>query len=212
MKKIFLVLALAALAVPVLQAQVRITEFAYNGSEFIEFTNLGSSTVDFAGWSFSDSARTPGSVSLSAFGLVGAGESVIVAEVTEAAFRSLWNLSASVKVIGGNTQNLGRGDEINLYNTSGVQVDRLTYDDRTIGGVRTEFVSAWAPASALGQNTAATWIGSTVGDAQGSFASVGGAYVANPGINAVPEPTTVALIAIGLGLVLLRMRRTATKL
>lgn len=35
------------------------------------------------------------------------------------------------------TNNLGRADEINLYDGAGQLVGRLTYDDQTIGGPRT---------------------------------------------------------------------------
>lgn len=34
------------------EAQIRITEFMYAGEEFIELTNVGSTPVDFTGWSF----------------------------------------------------------------------------------------------------------------------------------------------------------------
>ena len=46
------------------QAQVQITEWLYNTSEFIEFTNLGKTAVSFAGWSFDDDSRAAGTVSL----------------------------------------------------------------------------------------------------------------------------------------------------
>src|SRR5262245_41745293 len=90
-----------------------ITEGMYEGDEFVEFTNVGNGSVDLTGWSFDDNSRASGSVSLSGFGVVNAGESVILSESTAAAFRSAWNLAASVDVIGGNTNNLGRPDEIN---------------------------------------------------------------------------------------------------
>ncbi len=90
-----------------------ITEWAYQGSggEFMEFTNTGSTPVDMTGWSYDDNTQLPGSVSLSAFGIVAPGESVILADLTAAAFRTEWGLPASVKVIGENTQNLGRADD-----------------------------------------------------------------------------------------------------
>ena len=45
------------------QAAIVITEWMYSGDEFIEFTNTGSTAVDFTGWSYDDSTRTPGQVS-----------------------------------------------------------------------------------------------------------------------------------------------------
>lgn len=92
------VLSSAAFA-PVASAQIYITEWMYNGNgetgEYIEFTNLGDTAIDMSGWSFDDDSRNAGTVSLSAFGLVNPGESVILTEADAAAFRSVWNLSAS---------------------------------------------------------------------------------------------------------------------
>ncbi|OLP16352.1 hypothetical protein BST81_21405 [Leptolyngbya sp. 'hensonii'] len=163
--------------------QIRITEYMYSGAngEFVEFTNIGTSAVDLTGWSFDDNSRVPGSFSLSGFGVVQPGESVILTENTDAAFRTAWNLSPSTKVIGGLNQNLGRADEINLYNNNNQRVDRLTYDDQTIAGsVRTQNVSGWTSLANLGGNNAAQWQLSTVGDTQGSLTSTGG-DIGNPG-------------------------------
>src|ERR1043165_5589718 len=116
-------------------AQMRITEFMYNGNgaggigEYVEFTNVGNTAIDMSGWSFDDNSRAPGSQSLTAFGIVHAGESVILTELSEGSFRTIWNLCTGVKVIGNNANNLGREDEINLYDASNNLVDRITYGD-----------------------------------------------------------------------------------
>ncbi|WP_164473232.1 lamin tail domain-containing protein, partial [Clostridium sp. E02] len=125
---------------------MQITEFMYQGAngEFIEFTNVGTAPVDLTGWSFDDDSRLAGTVDLSAFGAVQPGESVILAEASEAEFRAAWGLYASFKVVGGLTTNLGRADEINLFDASGNLVDRLTYSDQTFPGTpRTQGISAW---------------------------------------------------------------------
>lgn len=112
---------------------MRITEYMYQGvnGEFVEFTNVGNTPIDMTGWSFDDdSPRTPGSFSLSAFRTVAPGESVILTESNANTFRTAWNLCSVVKIIGGLNQNLGRNDEINLYNASNMLVDRLTYGDQ----------------------------------------------------------------------------------
>lgn len=211
MKKTFLSILLAAGFSAGTQAQVRITEWQYNGSEFIEFTNLGLTSVDFTGWSFDDNSRSPGSVSLSAFGSVAAGESVILSEVNATDFRNEWNLAVTVKVIGLNGQNLGRNDEINLYDSVDALVDRLTFGDQDIpGSIRTDTASGWAPFEALGNNTVLSWTRSTVGDAQGSFASDSG-FAGSPGVHTVPEPGVVGLASIGLALILWRLRRRAVR-
>lgn len=191
-------------------AQMRITEWMYNGvdGEFIEFTNVGNSSIDMAGWSFDDSSRTAGSVSVSGFGVVAAGQSVILCEPDEATFRASWGGLAGVFVIGQNDNNLGRSDEINLYDSVGNLVDRLTYDDQNIGGPRTNEVSGNLPFAQLGANRADLAVASAAGDAYGSWLGSGG-DPGNPGRYApVPEP--VSIVTLGLGaMALIRRRRRA---
>jgi len=169
-------------ACPVLAGIMRITEYMYSGAngEFIEFTNVGNAPLDLAGWSFSDSGEAPGAVDLSAYGTVAAGESVILTETAEDAFRADWNLCTGIKIIGGNTVNLGRADEINIYDATDTLIDRLTYNDATLGGPRTQNASAGVDAAGLGTNNVLDWTLSSVGDVEGSYASVG-ADVGSPG-------------------------------
>lgn len=197
-------------------SSVAITEWMYNGSEFIEFTNLSGAAIDLTGWSFDDDSRTAGTVSLSGFGTLAAGETVILAEADAATFRAQWSLAGSVKVIGGNGTNLGRNDEINLYNASGALVDRLRFGDSSFvpGTIRTQDVSG-NPASlaVLDGSDATGWVLSTVGDAFGSRTSTDG-YIGNPGVftlaPAVPEPAHFVLTLSGLmaiGMVARRRRQ-----
>jgi predicted extracellular nuclease len=185
------------------RADMRITEWMYQGGvgEFVEFTNVGKAPVDMTGWSFDDDSRLAGSFSLSSFGTVAPGESVILTEATATDFRNSWGLGVSVKVIGGLTQNLSRNDEINLYNSSNALVDRLTFGDQNFPGtIRTQNASGNPLSLAvLGTNNVAQWTLSKVGDAYGSY-TAGGA-IANPGLFTlyqVPEPSSLALLAIGL--------------
>lgn len=179
------------------RADIRITEWMYNGfgSEFIEFTNVGDTAVDMTGWSYDDDSQTPFTVDLSGFGVVDPGESVILTEELTAIFEFDWGISG-VAIVGENETNIGRNDEINLYDASGVLVDRLTYGDEDFAGsIRTNEFSGWT-VSGLGLNDVYQWQLSSVGDLQGSWTSSVG-DVGSPGVH-VPEPTTLALLGLGL--------------
>ena len=166
------------------QGRMAITEYMYGGAngEFVEFTNVGNAPVDMTGWSYDDDSRTPGSQSLSSFGTVQAGESVILTESNASTFRTAWNLCSGIKVIGGSTNNLGRDDEINLYNASSTLVDRLTYGDdvSSPGTIRANAVSGYVNAAGLGANMISQWKLSATGDAESSYKSTGN-DVGSPG-------------------------------
>jgi len=197
---------------------VAISEWMYNpvGSpgEFVELTNFGPTAVDFANWSFDDNTEQPGSESLAAFGIVQPGQSVVFTEAAADAFRSAWGLSAGVEVIGGITNNLGRSDEINIYNGNTL-VDRLTFNDQGSGSVkgpRTQGTSG-RPGSAavIGTNNASGWVLSAVGDVEGAWKSTGG-DIGSPGrtsfhVSAVPEPASGALFGAGFVLLAAASRR-----
>jgi predicted extracellular nuclease len=201
----FALAALAALAVGGAHAtgNIQITEWMYTGSEFIEFTNVGTSAVDFNGWSYDDNSRTAGMVSLTAFGLVAPGESVLLSEAAEADFRATWALLPGVKVIGSNGANLGRSDEINVFDQSNVLIDRLTYGDQVFAGtIRTQDKSGNPAtlADLAGDSVGnSTWVLSASGDLYGSYTATGG-FIGNPGqfALAVPEPATIVLLMAGL--------------
>ncbi len=167
--------------------QVVITEWMYNptlssAAEFVELTNIGGETVDMATYSFDDDSRTSGSFSLAGIGTLAPGESGLIVEKTAAAFRTDWGLPDSVKIADLNTNNLGRADEINIFNGSTL-ADRLTYDDQTKfpGSIRTVGTSG-VPSTclALGANNVGAWVFSVVGDANGTKTSASG-DIGSPG-------------------------------
>lgn len=166
---------------------IRITEWMYQGAsgEFVELTNLSDGPIDMSGWSMDDDHAVPGAFDLSAFGVVGAGESVVISEALESAFREAWGIDPAVKIIGqlgavtGN--NLGRNDQIILFDAGGSIADRLDYGDQTYGGsIRTQGVSGQACADSLGQNDVYAWTLSVVGDQFGSYAASTG-EIGTPG-------------------------------
>jgi len=186
---------------------VSITEWMYsgNGGEFIEFTNTSNTSIDFSGWSYDDDSRTAGVFDLSGFGTVAAGESVVITESDAADFRAAWNLASSVKVLGGYTNNIGRNDEINLYDNSSVLVDRLAYGDQNFfRSIRTQNASGNPfVIFSLGANDPLLWVLATIGDEYGSYASANG-DIGNPGFNpfaASPVPVPGAAWLLGSALV-----------
>jgi predicted extracellular nuclease len=207
MRRVFMALFVVASVAATAQAQMRITEWMYDGKigekgnykgEFVEFTNVGFSAIDMTGWSFDDIIPIPGTVDLSAFGTIAAGESVILTDASITDFRAAWALPATVKIIGDNTANLGRDDEINLFDATGARIDYLTFSDQTFPGtIRTQKISG-NPISPneLGAHNVAGWTLSFVGDTYGSYANNVG-DIGNPGHYAVPEPTSIILVLIG---------------
>lgn len=197
MKQFISILSVAALA-GAANANIRITEWMYSGGngEFVEFTNVGASAIDMTGWSYDDDSRLPGGFDLSGFGVVAAGQSVIIAETDAEAFRTAWGLSASVLILGGYTNNLGRNDEINLFNSSGDLIDRLTYGDQAFAGsIRTQNFSGNVLPAGLGLNDVFGWVLSASGDINGSSLSAAG-DLGNPG-TWVPAPGAMALLGLG---------------
>lgn len=177
---------------------MRITEWMYSGvaGEFVEFTNLGSTPIDLTGWSFDDDRALPGSFPLTALGVVQPGASVVITEADAAAFATAWSLPAGSAVLGGlggvgapGSNNLGRSDQIHLFNATGELVDVLYFGDQTYPGtIRTQNRSGQAPCASIGQNAVAGWQLSTAGDAYGSVSAVGG-DVGSPG-RYLPAPCT----------------------
>lgn len=210
MKSFMISVGLLCAAASSASAQVRITEYMYAGAggEFVEFTNVGGAPVDMTGWSYDDDSRVAGTVSLSAFGIVAPGQSVVLSELDAVAFTNEWSLSG-VGLIGSNTTNLGRNDEINLFDATSNLIDRLTFGDQNVAGtIRTQNVSGWNHVSGAGPfgTIDASWRLSAVGDAQASRLSLGG-DVGSPGqYRAVPEPTTLGLLT-GAAVTALRRRR-----
>jgi len=155
---------------------VRITEYMYSGAngEFIEITNLSDEPIDMTGWSMDDDSGTPGVVSLSGAGVVQPGESFLLVDVAPASFAAAWGLGG-VTILGPNTAaNLGRNDQINIYDASGGLVDRLTYGDQVFPDtIRTQNKSGHICVEGIGHDDIAMWVLAVVDDDYGSYPSSG---------------------------------------
>lgn len=199
--------------------QVRITEWAYAAGtgEYFELTNTGATAVDMTGWSYDDDSNTPGSFDLSSFGLIAAGESIVVTEAVAADFRAAWGLPGNIRILGGNTNNLSRNDIINIYDATTAQVDRLAFGDQNFAGTIRTQNRGGVPSSlaALGANNPALWNFADLIPGGGVYnlagiASVSGVLVSNVGDTGNPGyflPTPGSMILAGLGLGVASRRR-----
>jgi hypothetical protein len=129
------------------------------------------------------------------------GASAVICDVAAADFRASWNIPASVLIFGGNTNNLSRADEVNIYDGLNL-IDRLTYDDQTLGGPRTQNFGGITQPANWGANNCAVWFRAALGDAYSSYASAQG-DIGNPGF----APTPGAAAVLGLGVLAANRRR-----
>jgi hypothetical protein len=159
---------------------LQITEYLYSGNhgEFVELTNRGLQAIDLSGWTLKDDQVNLPGFSLTPAGVLQPGETLVITENVEAVFRSAWSLPAGNKILGQlgvlgvGGENFGRSDQINVFDSGGTLIDRLSYGDQTFPGtIRAQNISGQAPCSAFGQNTIAAWLLASVGDVYGSVAS-----------------------------------------
>lgn len=154
---------------------VYITEVMYTGlfGEFIEVTNTGATQVDVDGWVYDDSSQSfaTGTVLFSGATPLNQNETFVITEVSAAVFTQAWFTDASKTAPGGlvaiyenSSNNLGRSDEVNIWEDGGTLVDRLTFNDQAATGTdargpRTEEFSAVpGPLSVLGDNKFKNWV------------------------------------------------------
>ncbi len=168
--------------------RVVITEWMYDGpgGEFVELTNVGGQPVDLTGWTYDDDSADPAvGFDLSGLGTLAPGESGVFVEATPAAFRTQWGLCSTAKVTGPYTNNLGRADQVNIFDADDQLVDRLTYGDNQAqfaGSIRTQNASGWVSADGLGADDVFDWtLSTTGGDPEGSWAA--GGAVGSPGVS-----------------------------
>lgn len=204
--------ALAALALGSAHAGLSISEVAPYASgntpfavDWFELTNTGSNALSLSGWKMDDNSNLfSASVPLSGISSIAAGESVIFIECASgcaalAGFQSYWGTPVAGVQIGtysGSGVGLSTGgDAVNVFDGNGAVLARVDFGASTIGrsfdnaaGLNNVTLSTL---SSLGIHGA---FSSTVNVTSGSGPDIG-----SPGtIAAVPEPASVAMLAVGL--------------
>lgn len=158
MKSLYLTLATFAVATVASNAQVRVTEYSHKGlfGEYFEVANLGSS-LSISGYEFNDNSGTaPTAIALPAVTL-GTNDVVIVTEVSQDVFEQAWFVDrgatppTTIKgYVENNTRNLGKTDEIRIFDAAGTQIDTVSIttgfdtEDKpaVLNAARTAFVFA----------------------------------------------------------------------
>jgi hypothetical protein len=213
LEKSLLTLALTAGLLPVCaQAQLKITEVESSEApattvlttkpntpqDWFELSNFGSSSINITGYTMDDNSDSFAlSVPLMGVSSIAPGESVVFFEndgttLTAQDFENWWGsgLGASVQIgtYGGSGVGLGSGgDAVNIFDSSGNPIDGVVFGTATAG---TTFVF---DDGATGRSDT----GLSLNGVEGAFTSQNG-DVGSPGVAPVPEPSTLAMIGLGL--------------
>ena len=229
--------AICCLASPALAqfSTLRITEAMSSSgvggtADWWEVTNYGSSAVDITGWTFDDSTFASGtSVALNGVTSINAGESVAFLETTTldsgtvatliSSFRTFWGGSAASAQIGyyagSGISFSSNGDGIVMFSGTTETTPRVSFLAATAGSsFYYSYDAAGDPTTSPNTNAIVSTVGTLDGQITFASATISTAQnIGSPGtaVAAVPEPSAIALLAIGAGtgvtLVLRRARR-----
>ena len=199
-------------------------------ADWWEVTNYGSSAVDITGWKVDDSSFTSGSsVALNGITSISAGESVAFLETTTldsgtvatliSSFRTFWGGSAASAQIGyyagSGISFSSNGDGIVMFSGTTETTPRVSFLAATTGAsFYYGYDAAGDPTTSPNTNAIVSTVGTLDGQSTFASATISTAQnIGSPGtaVAAVPEPSAIALLAIGAGtgvtLVLRRARR-----
>lgn len=202
---------------------LRITEvMSSSGSggtvDWFEVTNYDLTLASIAGWAMDDSSfNFANAVALTGVTSIGVGESVIFLESAGgadiAAFRTFWGGLDTIQIgyySGSGVGFSASGDGLVLYDSSGTEMTpRVTFGAATTGA---SFYYAYDADGSPATSPNANAIVSTLGllDGQWSYTSADAlGNIGSPGTatHAIPEPSTGALLGLGIA-GLLRRRRS----
>jgi hypothetical protein len=180
-------------------------------ADWWEVTNFGGSAVDITGWKMDDSSYAFGSaVALNGVTSIGPGESAIFIETATPLtdipnFRTFWGGSASLAAIGSYTGSgvslSSAGDGIVLFNGSGTEVTpRVSFGAATTGSSFSyQYDAIGDPTTSPNSNAVVSAVGTLSGQVTYLSVATTPQNTGSPGtaINAVPEPSSLALIGCG---------------
>ena len=228
--------AICCLASPALAqfSTLRITEAMSSSgvggtADWWEVTNYGSSAVDITGWTVDDNFMSGSSIALNGITSINAGESVAFLETTTldsgtvatliSSFRTFWGGSAASAQIGyyaGSGIGLSsNGDGLVMFSGTTETTPRVSFGAATTGAsFYYGYDAAGDPTTSPNTNAIVSTVGTLDGQSTFASATISTAQnIGSPGtaVAAVPEPSSIALLAIGAGtgvtLVLRRARR-----
>lgn len=190
-------------------------------ADWWEVTNFGSSAVDLTGWKMDDNSfDSTRAVALNGITSVGPGESVVFLETASPLtdipnFRSFWGGSAATAAIGSYTGSgvslSSTGDGIVLFNSGSAEATpRVTFGAATLGSsFFYQYASNGDPTTSPNTSAVVSTVGTVNGQVTYLSATSVTQNIGSPGtaINAVPEPSTVALGSIGLAILAVRAAR-----
>ena len=184
-------------------ADLAITEIMVQSAQSLaqgdwwELTNTGPSSVDLTDYSWDNSSQTPG---INVFGdvSIASGEHIIVFNAFDSSevssWKTLWGLGSEVNVYRFSflDSEFSNEDGLFLYNPSDVLVTSVEYTTAAYG-------------ASNGWEASGTFLGFSIIGENGAYESSDTpSDVGSPGY-AVPEPATIALLALG-GLALRKKR------
>jgi hypothetical protein len=220
-----LVFAICCIASPAVAqlSTLRITEAMSSSgvggtADWWEVTNYGSSAVDITGWKVDDSSFSFAvSVALNGVTNINAGESVAFLETTTldsgtvasliSSFRTFWGGSGTSAQIGYYSgSGIGfssAGDGIVMFSGTGAETTpRVTFGAATAGSsFYYSYDAAGDPTTSPNTNAIVSTVGTLDGQVTFNSATSLPQNIGSPGTAAVvPEPSSMAFAAVGLGL------------